>query len=341
MTKFGRMAAGLLMAALLVGGAGALEVGDAAPGFELPTWLVGEPVNPGASDGKSVYLVQFWMIPCPACDEASAKLNLLHKQFFDQGLRIVAVNAEDEATTRERLEVYQNEFPSALDPEGVAFKPYMHIDGRDKYPHAFLVGRDGQILWIGNPLEDDLERMIRGALDGTFTVEQAKAVADARRILEEAGKLGDPGAITAALEKLMEVDTANPQWPMFLHRIAMQTGRPDLAEKALERWKTGFNDDADVQVNLAAVLMTMELSDRDPVGAAAAARRALALDAEKTQFSSLAAVQALLAIGLIEEADKVLAVWKGENEEMKTEVQPDIDMMREYIEKLRQARATE
>ena len=317
----------------------ALDVGDAAPAFELPKWLVGDAVNPGKPDGQSVYLVEFWKIPSPACEQSTRKLNKLHKEYGPQGLKVVAVNAEDEQTTLDRLKLNPIEYASGLDPRGVAFKPYMDDDGREEAPYAFLVGKDGNILWMGVSLEDELERVIRGALDGGYTLEKARNIASVRKALEEAAQLRDPEAMVAALKKLMDVDPQNVNWPVNLYQIAGQIGRPDEQKAALEHWKAGFDDDANAQARLAmALVMAPNLPDRDPVFAAAAARKALALDAAGKEFATLIAGQALMEIGLLDDAAKALANWKPEDADIDRQMKPLVADLLAYMEKLKQAR---
>ena len=107
----------------------------------------------------------------------------------------------------------------------------------------------------------------------------------------------------------------------------------------MERWKTGFALDANAQARLAmALAMAPNLPDRDPIAAVAAARKALALDAEGKEFATLLAGQALMEIGLLDEAAKALAGWKPEDAGIGGQMQPLVADLLAYIEKLGQAR---
>lgn len=322
----------------------ALEVGDAAPPIELDKWVVGDPVNPGKPDGKSVYLIEFWQIPCPPCEEASRALNALYKTYKDKGLKIVAVNAEDEAVTRERLKNVPNDFPSAIDGKGTVFKPYMDDNDRDSRPFAFVTDKAGKILWMGLPTaqHQEMVRVVKGALDGTYTLEKAKEIAKYREELNASLQLRDPEALLANLEKLAKADPENPQWLINIYNVANElggrTGNTEKADAALKKWKTSFLDDAGAQAQLAITLMSSPEPDkRDPSGALAAARRAAELD-NANPMLTLAVAQLLMDIGRLDDAAKVLNGWKGASDEMTKEHGPLIKQYLSYIDKLKAVR---
>ena len=73
-----------------------------------------------------------------------------HEQFADQGLVIIEVsngNMDQLDDLREHIAAAGIKFPVIHDTGGRICGEY----GAKMYPTAYLIGRDGQVVWEGNP----------------------------------------------------------------------------------------------------------------------------------------------------------------------------------------------
>ncbi|HEY4139189.1 MAG TPA: TlpA disulfide reductase family protein, partial [Casimicrobiaceae bacterium] len=89
----------LACAAFLSTSAAALEVGEQAPSFALPT-AAGDTVRFEGLRGKAVY-VDFWASWCGPCRQSFPWMNEMQRRDGSQGLSIVAINVDrkrDDAT---------------------------------------------------------------------------------------------------------------------------------------------------------------------------------------------------------------------------------------------------
>ena len=127
-----------------------------------------------ASDGLLVLTAQpmaritwvdFWASWCPPCRLAFPWLNEMHGRHAASGLRIVAVNLDqDEAQAHRFLQQVPASFALAFDPEAATAKA-MQVK---TMPSSFLIARDRRVVLThrGFRLQDRaaLEQQIRAAL---------------------------------------------------------------------------------------------------------------------------------------------------------------------------------
>jgi thiol-disulfide isomerase/thioredoxin len=127
-------------------------------GKELPALGVEYLSKAPELKGKPV-IVEFWATWCPPCRTSIPHLNELNKKFKDKGLVIVGVTDEDKATVDDFQKKLPMDYSVALDKGGLGQK--FGIQG---IPHAFVVGKDGKILWEGHPMalkEAEIEKALK------------------------------------------------------------------------------------------------------------------------------------------------------------------------------------
>lgn len=104
-------------------------------------------------------LLEFWATWCPPCRRSIPHLNEIHAKYKDRGLMVVGVTDEPNAVIRKFQKDTPMDYAVATDTGG-RLSQKMGIDG---IPHAFLVNKEGKIVWDGHPMqlrEEDIETIL-------------------------------------------------------------------------------------------------------------------------------------------------------------------------------------
>jgi len=96
-----RIAATVILGALLCGAADSTAVGDMAPDFSRPD-LAGKPVRLADYHGKLV-LLNFWASWCGPCLEEMPKFSGWQREYGAQGLQVIGVSMDDDSAAARRL----------------------------------------------------------------------------------------------------------------------------------------------------------------------------------------------------------------------------------------------
>jgi thiol-disulfide isomerase/thioredoxin len=153
----------LVLVALLAVTCSALavdEVGQAAPRFRAKT-TTGEQFNNASTKGK-VVLFEFWTTWCKYCEEESAMVDDLAKEFAGQGLIVLAVDVlEPDQRVKKYLAEHPRSVPIVLTKDTNLAAMY----NAQVYPIYVVVDRQGNIAGEqrGARGEMALRRMLKRA----------------------------------------------------------------------------------------------------------------------------------------------------------------------------------
>ena len=186
----------------------ALTIGSKAPALDVEHWIQdGNGKYPHVTDfekGK-VYVVEFWATWCGPCIASMPHIAELQEQHSDT-VQVVSITREDVETVnqflkrevssrgrkeaKEDVEEEEEEKPMTYrdltsvycltaDPDDSSSADYMEAAGQNGIPCAFLVGKTGEIEWIGHPMvmDEPLEAVLddtwdRAAFKKEFELEQ-------------------------------------------------------------------------------------------------------------------------------------------------------------------------
>jgi len=232
-----------------------LTVGSKAPAIKVAKWIKGSPVTK-LGEGK-VNVVEFWATWCGPCKVSIPHLTELAKKYKGKatftGVSVFEVpQPKDESYIKNVVKFVKDEGAQmnynvcADGKEGTMGKTWMEAANQDGIPTAFVIGKDGKVLWIGHPmggLDEVLDQVVKGKFD-------AKAEADkqnkARAEMEKAAR--DFAPISTAM--------ADKDWKLAVEEMdKLEARRPEVKEQLIfARYTATINIDDDAAQKLAATL---------------------------------------------------------------------------------------
>jgi thiol-disulfide isomerase/thioredoxin len=102
-------------------------------------------------------LIEFWATWCPPCRASIAHLNELNQKYHDRGLQIVGITGEDKAVVEAFRARVPMHYAVALDANQTLATEF-HVQ---TIPQAWLLDKDGRVIWSGHPMELDEETIAR------------------------------------------------------------------------------------------------------------------------------------------------------------------------------------
>ncbi|MGI6346278.1 MAG: redoxin family protein [Limisphaerales bacterium] len=286
MKKFYSLCVAALALSLSLSGVLADKIGDKAKPLNISEWVKGAtaeaPVD--VTDGKNVYVVEFWATWCGPCRTSIPHLTELQKKYKDKGVVFVGVSNE----TLEKVQPFveeqgeKMEYVVALDKENLTNQDYMRAYGRNGIPCSFIINKKGQIVWVGHPMTMDkpLEEIVAGTFDLAAAIkadEMRAKIADFGNLLREKdpqakekptkGKGGvsnllrekDPQAKETANALLKEIGK-NADLLRQVVDVCYQAGELELLDKVLDQLASVDEASAQQAKNLRAQFESRRLS---------------------------------------------------------------------------------
>jgi thiol-disulfide isomerase/thioredoxin len=141
------------------------ERGDAAAPLKIAQWIKGGPLDP--TDGKNVYVVEFWATWCPPCRVSIPHLTELQKVFKDKGVVFIGISDEPPGTVKPFVTKMgaNMDYVVACDDDHQTFTAYMQAYQHNGIPTAFVVDKNGKVVWDGHPMAG-LDKAIEAVLAG-------------------------------------------------------------------------------------------------------------------------------------------------------------------------------
>lgn len=256
-----KLFAGLIASAISITGAASLSaqeedalltIGSKAPALDVEHWVQNgngkfKPVSK-FEDGK-VYVVEFWATWCGPCIASMPHLAETQQEYAEKGVQLISISDEDLETVETFLKreiaggeegeekkdapkTYR-ELTSAYclttDPDGSSQKDYMEAAKQNGIPTAFIVGKKGEIEWIGHPMEMDepLKSVVEDKWDRAAFIAEFKAAQEAQVQMQKLFGLLNGGKMDEALKMLDEMieknkGQAKTQFQMLKLQVMLQ-----------------------------------------------------------------------------------------------------------------------
>jgi len=180
----------LLLLAIFLSSAHAAsgKLGQPAASLSGLEWIKGEPVE---IKKGSIYVVEFWATWCPPCRTSIPHLTEMQHKFKDQGVTIIGVSNEKADIVKpfvKNEKAGPMDYTVAVDPERKISAGYMAAFGVRGIPHAFIVGKDGNLAWHGHPMDgmdEVLKAVIAGEFDSAAYAQKKEAEEKSQKRLEQ------------------------------------------------------------------------------------------------------------------------------------------------------------
>ena len=245
---------------------GLLTIGSPAPPLNIEHWISNgkgkfKPVTKFAP-GK-VYVVEFWATWCGPCVASMPHLAETQAKYGDK-IQIVSISDEDletiegflksnvraavspeaaaavEAEKGAKEKAAKKEEPKkqtygeltsayclTTDPDGSSNLDYMEAAAQDGIPTSFIVGKTGQIEWIGHPmsLDEALDAVVTDQWDRAAFLVKFKKDQDHDSMMAKLGAMmrkGDTEGALALIEQAKKASEADAPALAALNNLAFQ-----------------------------------------------------------------------------------------------------------------------
>jgi thiol-disulfide isomerase/thioredoxin len=282
-----------LVSLILTAAITALSIGDTAPSLDGVQWFKGK--TPSFS--SQVTLVEMWRPSCGNCKEQIPHLTSLKRQYGDR-LAIAAISKEPVDKIEEFMKTNgdQMDFAVGKAPSELSDKYMAGVSG---VPYAYLINRDGLIIWKGHP--SGIDGILAKAIDGRIDIDQLKNIAQLNASLDAALKTNNPETIMPVNEKLLAADPANEKALEVGMSSAKYKRNPALVKEMFDR--VPVSDLGGETANLFAAMLISEndLAYRYPEGALRFSFHALTKEPKNDSYMDIYA-RVLYTLGDVERA---------------------------------------
>ncbi len=199
-----------------------LRVGDDAPTIDVEFWFHDgkvEKLSLEHFEQGIVYVIEFWATWCPPCVAAMPNMSKLQEHFPQNSVRLISVSNEPRETVEKFLKSsvsgnqgqtfldFKGKYQLTSDPDQSVYNDYMAASGNILLPTVFIVGKQGQIEWIGNhgQLRKTVDEVVQGTWDReefakNFNNKQEVMLAIRRMSVFRQSHADDPDFVLRALE---------------------------------------------------------------------------------------------------------------------------------------------
>ena len=143
------------------GGRGSLQIGDPAPALSIGEWFQGDAVEQIQS-GR-VYVIEFWATWCGPCLMNMPHMSQLQERYKNE---VTFIGVTDESAEKVKAFLatestsgapWSSEIKYRLgtDLNEAMYINYMAAANQMGIPTAFIIGKGGNIDWIGHPADLD------------------------------------------------------------------------------------------------------------------------------------------------------------------------------------------
>jgi hypothetical protein len=238
------------------------QIGDPAPALTVQEWIKGKPVR--IQPGTNIYVIVFCTLS-RANEMALTNLTTLQNLYENKGLITVAVSDDSPEILRDFVHTHDADINFAVAADELGRRTtadFQRLFRQYRLPRAYVVGKDGNVLWFGHPLTDNLGQVVDDIVSGRYNLEQTKKETLARDQMDGylmLARQDDTNALQAGRMMLRLRANDAPALCDLAFRIAtdpyIEHRDVALANAALNRAaRLSFTNDTDIAVDRAILL---------------------------------------------------------------------------------------
>lgn len=224
----------LVIALSICSSASALAVGDKAPPLKVGEWVNPSPVDLLDTDSeapKPFFLIEFWATWCQPCRMMMPHINDLQRKYAGAGFVVIAISTEPADVVRRFVESMGPAMNYAVvvdTDKRDTYDAYMRAVGAPGIPHAFLIDREGRLVWYGVPAGKEIDPLIDRLAGTDYTLKSEQLAERAERLIARyfaTLNRGDPAEARKLGERIVEWGRARPDMLReFAWRILTEPG---------------------------------------------------------------------------------------------------------------------
>lgn len=184
----------------------ALEAGQKVPELKVSEWVKGGSIsfkNKSESEDNKFYVLFFW---ATWLKESSRFIDfvMMEKKFYDEdNLVFVGITREKASLLKKFLKEHPEiDINLGVDDNSKSYNNYMN--DVKILPAFFVIGKEGKLLWKGNPIEFD--RVIRRILDDSFDPDKQEEIEKLRERVREYSHLLNKEKETQYSKEILKID---------------------------------------------------------------------------------------------------------------------------------------
>ncbi len=160
------------------------QLGDPAPALTVLEWVKGGPVK--LQPGTNFYAVVFCTLS-RAGELALTNLTSLQQLYRDKGFVLVVISDDAPDKLKEYVQSKGAAINFAVAADDLARKTtsnFQRTFGQFMLPRAYVVGRDGKVLWLGHPLREGMGQVVDDIATGRYNLEQTKKDVQSKEMMD-------------------------------------------------------------------------------------------------------------------------------------------------------------
>jgi len=287
------------------------SIGDSPPPLKISEWVKGRPVDLKRDVGKKIYMVEFWATWCPPCKMSVPRLTQFQKR-FEKDLTIIGVTSiDDRGNDRRAIKRFVKDQGSAMDyavaiDDGMTtWNAYMGMMAG--IPHAFVVDRDGKIVWQGSPLEPALDQVLADVIAGSYDIKSALRGEEVSKRFEAVNlalQIGQWSVVWDLSVGILKLEPSNETAMQYLLGMYLERYKDGDAFRSWARSHIAANrNDAQAMQRLAMILCANPyMAKRTPDLALEAGKAAYEASKGREPAALAAYAEALYQIGKLDQA---------------------------------------
>jgi len=163
------------------------NIGEPAPPLAVKEWIKGKPwqfkvgTNHFAA-GTNIYIIEIFSTSSLSSRACITNLNAVQKGFKDKGVVVIGISEEPVETLKQfvQRDGAMIEYAIAADSERQTVLGLMTPSRQKGVPCAFVVGKDGKLLWYGHPMRG-LKELLDAVIAGNYDSQWGRKVEAAQR----------------------------------------------------------------------------------------------------------------------------------------------------------------